>query len=174
MSKRKDRKKLSEAEIDAVVISQANDESAWEEPIHVPAKPWAQRIRVRRLELAARFHVLSVLYCLGAEPTVSVGSEKDVDITVVRRPGDVVTVDVKAASESKSWNIAEFAINQSHYVVFVYFSHLKEAVHPESYIWPSHELKSWASERDGIVEMRQLMRSAQDAREAWERLLPAA
>jgi hypothetical protein len=56
MTVKKSRTRLTEAEIDDIVIRQANDDSAWEEPTHVPAKPWAERVRVRRLDLAAKFH----------------------------------------------------------------------------------------------------------------------
>ena len=160
---------LTEAQIDEIVTRQADDESAWDEPIHVPAKPWAKRVHVRRLDLAAKFHVLSVLYRLGAEAAVSVGSDKDVDITVVRRPGEVITVDVRVASESNSWTASDFPATGSHFVVFVFF---KPA--PEAYVLSSRDLRQWADQHSGVFGARQLADSAEDAREAWERLLPAA
>lgn len=165
---------LTAAEIDELVVRDVNDDSAWGPPIHVPAKPWAKRAPVRRLDLAAKFHVLSTLYRLGAEATVSVHSQKDVDITVVRRPGDVVTIDVKAAFDLKSWPIADFPVNRSHFVVFVYFAGRGSSDVPKSYVLSSRALHTWAREHDGLVEARELVRTAKDAREAWDRLLPAA
>jgi hypothetical protein len=162
-------KHLTEAQIDEIVTRQAGDESAWDEPIHVPAKPWAKRVRVRRLDLAAKFHVLSVLYQLGAEAAVSVGSDKDVDITVVRRPGEVITVDVKVVSESNSWSTSDFPPTSSHFVVFVFFKPT-----PESYVVSSRDLHEWADQHDGVFGARELANSAKGAREAWDRLLPAA
>jgi hypothetical protein len=84
-----------------------------EHPVQVPAKHWARRVPVRRLDLAAKFHVLSILYSLGAEATVSVGAQKDVDITVVRKPGEVVTIDVKAVRQPMSeLAVAQHAVDE--------------------------------------------------------------
>jgi len=172
----KNKRNLSEAAVDEIVIREADDHSAWEEPIHVPAKRWAERVRVRRLDLATKFHVLSVLYCMGADATVSVGSEKDVDITVVKKPGQVLTIDVKAALESKSWKLQDFTFGRGHFIVFVHFTRRRSTPQPvlEAYVLSSRDLRSWAREHGGLVEMRQLAKSAKDAREAWDRLLPAA
>jgi hypothetical protein len=170
------KKRPTETETNELLIREANDDSAWGPPIPVAAKPWAHRVRVRRLELAAKFHVLSVLYRLGAVATVSVGSEQDVDITVVRKPGEVVTVDVKSAPDSKSWPIQDFTVQRSHFVVFVRFTTKKSAPQsiPESYVLSSRELRAWAKQHGGHVEIRELAKTAADAREAWDRLLPAA
>ncbi len=37
-------KRPAEAESDKSLLREANDASAWGPPIHVPAKPWAQRV----------------------------------------------------------------------------------------------------------------------------------
>jgi hypothetical protein len=171
----KSKKNLTELQIDEIVARQASDEAAWEEPIHVPAKPWAKRVRVRRLDLAAKFHVLSVLYRLGAEAAVSVGRDRDVDIMVVNKPGEVLTVDVKVASATNTWTASDFPPTAHHFVVFVFFSR-NEALGqeiPESYVLSSRDLRAWAH-RQGVISVDQLASSAKDAREAWERLLPAA
>ena len=42
------KKSQTEALTDEALIREAEDDSAWEPPIHVSAKPWARRIRVRR------------------------------------------------------------------------------------------------------------------------------
>jgi len=175
MTMKKSKKHLTEAQVDEIVTRQADDESAWEEPIHVAAKPWAKRVRVRRLDLAAKFHVLSVLLQLGAEATMSVGSDREVDITVVRKPGEVVTVDVKVVSDAKTWTASDFPATGSHFVVFVCFT-CRNAVGqeiPESYVLNSRDLHAWA-DQEGAINIGQLARSAKDAREAWDRLLPAA
>lgn len=176
MSTHSSKKRLSDSEIDAIVVRQVDDDTAWEEPIDVPAKPWAERVREKQFDLAAKFHVLSVLYSLGANATVSVGSERDVDITVVRRPGEVLTVDVKAVASPRSWSVREFAANKSHFVVFVLFGRSKAATRPkvESYVWPSRELQSWGSEREGIIDVQDLVRASAAAKDAWELLVPAA
>jgi hypothetical protein len=168
--------KLTATEIDELVVRDADDDSAWGPPIYVPAKPWAQRVAVRHLDLAAKFHVLSVLYRLGAEATVSAGSQKDVDIAVVHKPGEVFTIDVKVAHDAKSWRIDDFPVDRTHFVVFVYFSGRTSVAQsmPKSYVLNSRVLHSWAKEHDGLIEAKELFKTAQDAREAWDRLLPAA
>jgi len=170
------KRKLTAAEIDELVIRDADDDSAWGPAIHVPAKPWAQRVAVRRLDLAAKFYVLSVLYRLGVEAAVSAGSQKDVDIALVHKPGEVVTIEVKVAHEAKSWRIEDFPMDRTHFVVFVYFSGRAPATQsvPKSYVLNSRVLHSWAKEHDGLVEAKELFKTAKDAREAWDRLLPAA
>jgi hypothetical protein len=39
MTMKKSKKHLTETQVDEIVTRQADDESAWEEPIHVAAKP---------------------------------------------------------------------------------------------------------------------------------------
>jgi len=169
------KRSLTSAEIDDLVVREADDDLAWGPPIHVPAKPWAQRVAVRRLDLAAKFHVLSVLYSLGVDATVSVGAQKDVDITVVRKPGEVFTIDVKAVRQPKSWQIDDFPVDRSHFIVFVYFSSRSSAPSmPKSYVLNSRVLRSWAKQHNGLIEAKELLKTAKDAREAWDRLLPAA
>jgi hypothetical protein len=166
---------LTSTEIDELVVREAEDESAWGPPIHVAAKPWAKRVPVPRLDLAAKFHVLSVLYSLGVDATVSVSSQKDVDITVIRKPGEVFTIDVKAVREPKSWRIEEFPVDRSHFIVFVLFSgKASPFAKPMSYVLSSRALHIWAMEHDGLVDAKALLKTAKDAREAWDRLLSAA
>ena len=176
MTAKKSRRELAQAEIDEIVIRQAEDEAAWEEPVRVFPVQRADRARVRRFDLAAKFHVLSVLYRLGARPAFSVEGERYFDLTLVRNPGEVVTVEVKAAADWKSWSLKEFSVSKRHFVVFVYFDAKKSGFKsmPESYILDSQDLPSWAKEHSGVVAMRQLVESAKDAREAWDRLFTAA
>jgi hypothetical protein len=169
MTKKRD---LTSTEIDELVVREAEDESAWGPPTHVAAKPWAKRVPVRRLDLAAKFHVLSVLYSLGADAVVSVSAQKDVDITVIRKPGEVFTIDVKVVREPKSWRIEEFPVDRSHFIVFVLFS--GKPSKPMSYVLSSRALHTWAMAHDGLVDAKALLKTAKDAREAWDRLLPAA
>ena len=119
--------------------------------------------------------MLSVLYQLGAEAAMSVGPDRGVDITVVRRPGEVVTVDVKVVSGTKSWTASDFPPIGNHFVVFVCFTQgdaIGQEI-PESYVLNSRDLHAWA-DQEGAISVGQLARSAQEAREAWDRLLPAA
>src|SRR5437763_4283695 len=53
--------------------------------------------------LASEFYVLSMLYRLGLDASLTLGNKKSVDISVVLGPGRVVTVDVKAVKAKMDW-----------------------------------------------------------------------
>ena len=55
--------------------------------------------------LAAEFHVLSVLHRLGVEANLTLGNKKSVDIVVVRGAGDTITIDVKGLAGKTSFPI---------------------------------------------------------------------
>ncbi len=85
-------------------------------------------------------------------------------------------MDVKAAADSKSWPMHDFNAEKGHFIVFVRFGKNKSASQhtAESYVLSSRELRSWAKEHDGFIRIQDLARTVRDAREAWDRLLPAA
>lgn len=89
--------------------------------------------------MAAEFYVLSMLYRLGIEASLTLGNKKAVDITVTRALGDIVTIDVKGIRGKTSWPIHDRYRKRSHYYVFVTFLDRidKPAVQPEVYIVPS-------------------------------------
>ena len=53
--------------------------------------------------LASEFFVLSSLYRLGADATLTLGNKKSVDIVVIRKAGDAVTIDVKGVAGRWDW-----------------------------------------------------------------------
>ena len=53
--------------------------------------------------LAAEFHVLSMLHRRGAEASLTLGNKKSVDIAVVRGAGRTVTIDVKGVAKRWDW-----------------------------------------------------------------------
>lgn len=53
--------------------------------------------------LAAEFHVLSMLHRRGAEASLTLGNKKSVDIAVVRVAGRTVTIDVKGVAKRWDW-----------------------------------------------------------------------
>lgn len=71
--------------------------------------------------LASEFYVLSVLHRLGLDASLSLGNKKSVDITVVRKAGDAITIDVKGVAGAHDWpadNISS-AHPERHFVVLV-------------------------------------------------------
>ena len=72
--------------------------------------------------LAAEFHVLSMLHRLGIDASLSLGNKKAVDVVVVRDSGDVVTVDVKGLAGMTSWPVDNVKVSKpNHFLVFVCF-----------------------------------------------------
>ena len=55
--------------------------------------------------LASEFYVLSTLHRLGADASLTLGNKKSVDIVVVRKAGDAVTVDVKGVPVTSGLNM---------------------------------------------------------------------
>jgi hypothetical protein len=113
-----------EAVNDLAVIAQVDDASAWEDPVFVPPSeaPRPNWMRAgKHLELAAKFHVLSVLHRLGADANLTLAQPGNVDITVVWESGQAVTIDVKTLAGTASWHVDQFKARKHHYVVFVYF-----------------------------------------------------
>jgi len=53
--------------------------------------------------LAAEFHVLSMLHRLGATANLTLGNKKGVDIIVARGAGEAVTVEVKGVAQRYDW-----------------------------------------------------------------------
>jgi hypothetical protein len=53
--------------------------------------------------LAAEFHVLSILYRLGADASLTLGNKKSVDIVVTYTPGQTARIDVKGVAGPHDW-----------------------------------------------------------------------
>jgi len=55
--------------------------------------------------MAAEFYVLSMLFRLSSNASLTLGNQKAVDIFVPRASGDTVTFDVKGLAGKTSWPI---------------------------------------------------------------------
>jgi hypothetical protein len=166
-------RKLTEKEIDELVVAQADDPNAWEDEIHVQPKRW--RVNPSRIELAAKFFVLSALHRIGAEATLATGQREDVDIAVITAAGQALTVDVKALTGSTRWRVQDIRAQQNHFVIFVCFvTELHNPqVSPEVYVLPSSALRD-AVAHEKIVEVHLSdLGERLNAREAWHQLVPS-
>jgi hypothetical protein len=144
MTERK--RKMTDDEIEADVLSKLDDPSAWEAPIYVaplrtPRPEWVTR--GRHLELAAKLQVLSVLHRLGAEANLTLAQPDNVDITVLLSTGRAITIDVKTLSGTKRWNVERVSGRKNHYIAFVAYPRFTEdpAAPPIIQIVPSKELE---------------------------------
>ena len=141
------KRKLTDDEIEAEVIADLDDPSAWGDPIYVPpskAPRPAWVVMGRHLELSARFHVLSVLHRLGVEASLTNAHPDNVDITIVQAPGRALTIDVKTLVGTAKWLVQPFSARRHHYIAFVLFPRKaaeSHAITPEVLIFPSVRLK---------------------------------
>ena len=109
----------TEKEIDAIVVAEADDPTAWEEEAVVSPRRW--KLNPTRLDLAAKFFVLSALHRLGAHATLSLDERDDVDIVIINNHS-VTTVQVKTLTGGWRWHVEEIRARANHFVLFVAFT----------------------------------------------------
>lgn len=161
----------TEKEIDAIVVAEADDPSAWEDEGDVKARRW--RVHPSRLELAAKFFVLSALHRLGADATLAVGDREDVDIAILNAAGEATTVDVKTLVGGWRWRVEDLPARKNHYVVFVCFASDVGNPHvsPEVFVLGSETLQTELRRR-GEKEIRvDQLGNELNGREAWDQLV---
>jgi hypothetical protein len=178
MSARK--RKLSDDEIEAEVLADLADSSAWGEPLYVapltaPRPAWV--IRGRHLELSARFHVLSVLHRLGGEASLTNAHPGSVDITVLQSPGRALTLDVQTLVGTTKWLLQPFSARKHHYLVFVLFTTDAAAnptLVPDVIVVPSLRLKEFLGrDRPASIDIPSLARDL-GISDPWQQLLTQA
>ncbi len=174
-------KKVSSKEIKLKLIADANNPDAWGRPVTVPKSrsprpEWYGR--ATHLELAAKFYVLSVLHRLGAEANLTYAQPENVDITVVRQPGEAFTIEVKTLRGNSRWPVEKFSARKHHFVVFIRYKHewRDPQVVPDVYIWPSERLQAFiARGRTKTISVEDVA-SKLNPKSAWKQFItrPAA
>jgi hypothetical protein len=166
----------TEKEIDAIVVAQADDPDAWEEEAVVHPRRW--RVNPTRLDLAAKFFVLSALHRLGARATLAPGEPADVDIVIINDQ-TVITAQVKTLTGGWRWHVEEIHSRENHYIVFVGFTteiHNPQ-VSPQVFVLPSKILQAaLLRQRETEISVDTLGEQL-NAHEAWHQLVsspPAA
>jgi hypothetical protein len=171
MSSRKS--KLTDDQIEAEVLAKLDDSSAWEvlpfvPPSKSPRPAWM--LRTRHLEVAAKFHVLSVLHRLGIEANLVLAQPDNVDIAVLGKEGVAITIDVKTVVGTREWIIDEFSARKHHFIIVVEFAPSTERVseHPHAYVVSSMALRKLVSRRKLTTIPFDLLNEELAALEAWQ------
>ncbi len=165
--------KPTDDEIEAEVLAKRGDPSAWEVLPFVPAsaspRP-AWMLRNKHLELAAQFHVLSVLHRLGVEANLALAQPDSVDITVLGKAGQAITIDVKTVKGTGKWFVDQFRARKHHYVVIVQFPSDGEsaASQLQVYVIASEALQKYLSRRKLKAISLDVLASELAALEAWQ------
>ncbi len=126
--------------------------------------------------LAAEFHVLSVLHRLGVDATLTLGNKKSVDIAVIRSAGSAITIDVKGLAGTTSWPVDNVKkVKDGHFLVFVcYVGRIQDpTTQPEVWIVPSDSLEPFVYKSPKgrrVVPRSTLRRAATKFKDAWSLL----
>lgn len=174
------RRKLLDDQIEAEVMADLDDPSAWEEPIFVPpsTSPLPEWVTAaRHMELSARFHVLSILHRLGAEASPTNAYRENVDITVVQAPGRALTIDVRTIVGNSKWRVQPFTSRKHHYVAFVVYG--RKAMNdpsatPEVLIFPSGQLKAFVEKQASATISVQTLARQLGISNSWQQLIAEA
>ena len=167
-----DKQHLTDEQMNELVFADVNDPSAWGDPIVVGASKGPRRIRhAKHLELAAKFHVLSVLHQLGADANLTFSQSDNVDITVVLESGHALTVDVKTLTGPMEWSVGDFRARAGHFLMFVWYPNATDLSTPPSvYIVGSEQLKGFLARHGGGKVSLAHLDEEVHARDAWDRL----
>lgn len=174
------KQKLLDDQIEAEILADLDDPSAWEEPIFVPPSrsPLPEWVKIgRHLELSARFHVLSILHRLGAEASLTNAYRENVDITVVQAPGRALTIDIKTIVGTTKWRVQPFSSRKHHYVAFVVYA--RKAMNdpsatPDVLIFPSGQLKAFVDQQTSATVNIQSLARELGISNSWQQLIAEA
>jgi hypothetical protein len=177
MTRQTKKRKLTEEEMDALVIADASDDSAWGEPILVRASKFPRPAWIaqsKHLDLAAKFYVMSVLHRMGVEATVTFAQSDNVDVTVIQESGRVLTVDVKTLSGTKQWTVAPFRATNHHYLVFVWYPPTgNPSAQPKAYVVASERLQRFLARKRVHTLSLDMLAKELAAQDAWQELAVA-
>ncbi len=171
--------KQSDDEIEAEVLRTRDDPSAWEvlppvPPSNAPLPDWA--VQAKHLQLAAKFHVLSVLHLFGAEANLALSQTDNVDIIVVNRAGAMLTIDVKTLARSREWIVDPFVSRKHHFVVFVDLTEIEQnpTRTPLVYVVSSERLRDHVTHQHLKRVSIDRLNEALGIQDAWQPLLAEA
>jgi hypothetical protein len=174
-------RKVSKKELKLKLIEDAKNPNAWGKPITVPASTAPRPERYSRsghLQLAAKFYILSLLHFLGADASLTSPQSDNVDITVVKQPGEALTIQVKTLMGTSQWPVEKFSARKHHFVAFIRYE--RESRDPQVatdvYIWASERLQAFiARDRTKTVSLEDVA-SKLDPKSAWKQFVgrPAA
>ena len=126
-------------------------------------------LRNKHLEVAAKFHVLSVLHSLGLEANLALTQPDSVDIAALGPDGQTVTIDVKIVEGKREWLVDHFRARKHHYVVVVAFSSENEGVvmRQRAYVIASETLQKFVSRRKLKSVPLDVLKTELAALDAW-------
>ena len=128
--------------------------------------------------LASEFLVLSTLYRLGFDASLTLGNKKAVDIAVILDEGRAVTIDVKANAGKNDWLLGDGEVHSgpNHFFVLVSFENRFHAVEevPRCWVFPADHLlqfvKTAGNGKTRYLSRRAILNEGGKYEGAWELL----
>ncbi len=127
--------------------------------------------------LASEFYVLSMLYRLGFDASLTLGNKKSVDIVVVQDSEKVITIDVKGLAGTTSWPVDNVKkVSKDHFLIFVSFLGKIDDhnISPEVYVVPSKRLAPLIyhspNGKRHVLPLSKMRKSRTKFRDAWHLL----
>ncbi|MGB8801430.1 MAG: hypothetical protein WCC97_12135 [Candidatus Acidiferrales bacterium] len=127
--------------------------------------------------LAAEFHVLSVLHRLGAEACLTLGNKKGVDIFLIRDTGASVMVEVKGVAGKFDWP-ADNILPQEGRLHFIVLVSYEGRIHdpstaPSVWVVPGEAIGKFIKQYEGrrVVSRAKLLKEGIVLKDGWQTLL---
>ncbi len=129
--------------------------------------------------LASEFYVLSILYRLGHDASLTLGNRKAVDIAVILAEGRAITIDVKAVAAKMDWLFGNspYHAASSHFVVLVSYEGMFAGIQTLPRVWvvPSGELqpfvKTSGNKKTQFVPRKWFLEGGERFENAWHLLV---
>jgi hypothetical protein len=125
--------------------------------------------------LAAEFYVLSMLYRLGADASLTLGNKKAVDI-IVANENKTITIDVKGLAGPYDWpadNIHMLEGSQHFYVLVSFERRINDPLSiPSAWIIPANELTPFMRKYKTrtVISRAEMKAKGQNYLHAWPRI----
>jgi hypothetical protein len=130
--------------------------------------------------LAAEFHVLSVLHRLQADACLTLGNMKGVDIFLIRSTGESVMVEVKGVARKHDWPADNIRPQDGKLRFYVLVSFDAQIADPETspsvWVVPSEAIESFINHYGErcVVSRAKLSKEGSKFKGAWQSLLTNA
>lgn len=126
--------------------------------------------------LAAEFHVLSILHRLGLEATLTLGNKKAVDIFIFKPDRKTLTIDVKGVAGKYDWPADNLKVDgkRGHYIILVCFNAKigNPNEHPSVWVVPAKEIKKFTIKYKTrtVVSRKKIVHEGEKYLQAWKAL----
>ena len=107
--------------------------------------------------LASEFYVLSMLYRLGIDASLTLGNKKAVDIIIAKDDGTLITIDVKGVAGKYDWpadNIHDFVKANQFYIFLSFEGRISDPQKiPAVWVMPAKEISRFIKKYSNRVDI---------------------